>query len=147
MILIFLLGSPIAIYYAGLPTAQWWQLPLVLLVGLIALLLDFFMASAIGLLAFITEDTFSFRLIYQKIIFILGGLLIPIDFLPDWLQSIARVLPFGLVTYAPAKLFVAFSWEQFLQVIALQFIWMIILGVLLFRQYRWATRRLEVNGG
>ncbi|MEJ2749950.1 MAG: ABC-2 family transporter protein, partial [Anaerolineae bacterium] len=97
--------------------------------------------------AFVTEDIFSFRLIYQKLVFILGGLMIPIDFLPDWLQRIARILPFSLTTYAPAKLFVAFDAAQFRQIVITQVIWLVIIGAVLFRQYRWASRRLVVNGG
>jgi ABC-2 type transport system permease protein len=147
MTLIFLLGLPIAFYYAGWPQVDWRHLPLVAVVGGLALTLDFCVMSIIGLLAFVTEDTQSFRIIYQKFVFILGGLMIPLDFLPDWLQRIARVLPFNLTTYAPAKLFVAFSWAQFWQVIGLQLLWLVILGGLLYRQYRWATQRLAVNGG
>lgn len=147
MSLVFLLGAPLVLYYAGLPGLAWAHLPPVLLVGLLATLMDFFVFSIIGLLAFVTEDTSSFRLIYQKLVFILGGLMIPIDFLPEWLQGIARVLPFNLTTYAPAKLFVAFTWAQFWQVLGLQLFWLTAVGCLLFWQYRWATRRLVVNGG
>jgi len=147
MVLIFLLGLPIVLWYAGPPSISWPALPAVLLVVFLALVLDFCMASSIGLLAFVTEDTFSFRLIYQKLMFILGGLLIPLDFLPEWLQRIARLLPFSQVTYAPAKLFVAFDAQLFWATLALQLIWILIMGSLLFLQYRWATRRLVVNGG
>ncbi len=145
--LVFLLGLPVVWYYAGPPPVIWQTLPLVALVLILALLLDFCMASCIGLLAFVSEDTNSFRLIYQKLIFILGGLLIPVDFLPEWLQKIARVLPFSLVTYAPAKLFAAFEWAQFVQILTFQLIWIAVMGGLLWLQYRWATRRLAVNGG
>ena len=147
MVLIFLLGLPIVLLNAGLPSLTLQSLPALLLVLFLALLLDFCMASSIGLLAFVTEDTFSFRLIYQKLMFILGGLLIPLDFLPDWLQRIARLLPFSQVTYAPAKLFIAFEWQLFLVTLALQLFWIAVMGSLLFLQYRWATRRLVVNGG
>jgi ABC-2 type transport system permease protein len=147
MSLIFLLGAPLALYYGGLPTLAWRQLPAVLLVALLAVLIDFLVMSIIGLLAFVTEDTFSFRLIYQKFVFILGGLMIPLDFLPGWLQGIARILPFNLTTYAPAKLFVAFTWQQFGQIALLQFFWLALIGGVLFWQYRWATQRLVVNGG
>ena len=147
MILIFLLGLPVVLWYAGPPTITLAALPAMIVVFFLALLLDFFMASSIGLLAFITEDTFSFRLIYQKLIFILGGLLIPLDFLPEWLQRIARLLPFSQVTYAPAKLFVAFDPQLFWGTVAMQLIWITIMGALLFLQYRWAVRRLVVNGG
>lgn len=147
MVLIFLLGMPIVLLNAGLPSLTLQSLPAILLVLFLALVLDFCMASSIGLLAFVTEDTFSFRLIYQKLMFILGGLLIPLDFLPAWLQRIARLLPFSQVTYAPAKLFVAFEWQLFLNTLALQTFWIAVMGSLLFLQYRWATRRLVVNGG
>lgn len=147
MALIFLLGLPIVIYYAGWPTVQAAHLLPVLLVATLALLIDFLVFSIIGLLAFVTEDTFSFRLIYQKLVFILGGLMIPLDFLPAWLQPAARVLPFNLTTYAPAKLFVAFTWQQFWQVLGLQLLWIAIIGAILWRQYRWAVRHLAINGG
>ena len=147
MALVFLMGMPIAYFSVGLPTVNPLHLPAVLLILCGALTLDFIMASSIGLLAFITEDTFSFRLIYQKLIFILGGLLIPLDFLPDWLARIARALPFSQTTYGPAKLFVAFSGPQFRQILAMQLLWIVLLGTLLLVQYRWAVRRLSVNGG
>jgi ABC-2 type transport system permease protein len=147
MALIFVLGAPVALYYAGLPTITWQHVPAVLLVMALAVLIDFFVLSIIGLLAFVTEDTASFRMIYQKFVFILGGLMIPLDFLPGWLQGIARVLPFNLTTYAPAKLFVAFTWAQFWQILALQLLWLGIIGLGLFWQYRWSTRRLSINGG
>ena len=145
--LVFLLGLPVVIYYAGLPTVAARHLPAVFLVVFLAMLLDFFVFSIIGLLAFVTEDITSFRLIYQKLVFILGGLMIPLDFLPDWLQRIARVLPFSLTTYAPAKLFVAFNPAQFRQIVGSQLIWLVVIGAILYRQYRWAVRRLVVNGG
>jgi len=145
--LIFLLGLPVVLIYAGLPAITLQGFVAFLLVLLLALLLDFCMASSIGLLAFVVEDTFPFRLIYQKLIFILGGLLIPLDFLPLWLQRIARLLPFSQVTYAPAKLFVAFDWQLFSGTLALQFFWIAVMGAILFFQYRWATRRLAINGG
>ncbi|MCP5098933.1 MAG: ABC transporter permease [Chloroflexi bacterium] len=147
MILIFVVGTPLTLYYAGLPQVSWRHLPFVLLVIAGAMMMDFLVLSIIGLLAFVTEDTSSFRLIYQKLTFILGGLMIPIDFLPDWLQDIARILPFNLTTYAPAKLFVAFDMAQFQQIVQLQVVWLLILGVALFYQYRWAVKRLAVNGG
>jgi ABC-2 type transport system permease protein len=147
MTLIFLLGLPIVVYYASRPTILPVHVPAVLLVAIMAIMIDFFVFSIIGLLAFVTEDTFSFRLIYQKLVFILARLMIPLHFLPAWLQPLARVLPFNLTTYAPAKLFVAFSWAQFRQIVVLQVIWLLIIGAVLIWQYRWATRQLVINGG
>lgn len=122
-------------------------LPSLLLVTALAFILDFCVLSIIALMAFFMEDVNSLTFIYHKIVFVLGGLLIPVDFLPDWLQSIARVLPFNLVVYAPAKLFVAWDSAQFLQVVVLQVVWIGVIGLVLAGLYRYGTRRLSINGG
>jgi ABC-2 type transport system permease protein len=145
--LIFLLGTPIALIYAGRPQVALTHLPFVLLILLLGMVIDFLILSSIGLLAFVVEDTGSFRLIYQKTTFILGGLLIPLDFLPDSLQTVARLLPFQLTTYAPAKLFVAFNWPQFWSLLISGAVWGALLFLLLWAQYRWASGRLAINGG
>ncbi len=122
-------------------------LPVVLLVTALAFVLDFCVLSIIALLAFFMEDVNSLLFIYHKIVFVLGGLLIPVDFLPDWLQAIARVLPFNLVVYAPAKLFVAWDGGQAVFSLGLQVVWIGILAGLLTVLYRYGTRRLTINGG
>ena len=147
MALVLLLGMPVVVWHVGWPGVDVRTVPAVALVVALALVLDFLMAGCIGLLAFVTEDTFSFRLIYQKLIFILGGLLIPLDFLPEWLQRIARLLPFAYTTYAPARLFVAFDNALFVQLLAMQLIWIGVMGAVLTLQYRWAVQRLSINGG
>ncbi|HSH04866.1 MAG TPA: ABC-2 family transporter protein [Anaerolineae bacterium] len=145
--LIFLFGSPLVLYYVGLPPFNLvYLLPWLLIVAQ-ALLLNFFFLSIIGLMAFIIEDTNSLHLIYQKLVFILGGLLIPVDFLPGVLQTIARNLPFSLTTYAPARLFVAFNWTDWVQLGGRQLIWLVVVGLVLWWQYRWAAERLAINGG
>lgn len=147
MAMVFVLGLPLVAYYAGAPPVAVGHLPAVLLVAALAIGIDFFVFSIIGLLAFVTEDVSSFRLIYQKLVFVLGGLMLPLDFLPGWLERIARLLPFNLTTYAPAKLFVAFTWEQFWEIVPLQLFWLGVIGGVLWVQFRWATRRLAINGG
>jgi ABC-2 type transport system permease protein len=122
-------------------------LPAVFVTVMLAILLDFCINGMLGLLAFFTEDVDSFVLIYNKILFILGGMLIPIDFLPDWLRSIALALPFNLAVYAPARLFVQFEWGRWLNIVAMQTIWIGVAVVLLGLMFRWGTRRVSINGG
>jgi ABC-2 type transport system permease protein len=122
-------------------------MPAVLLVTALAFTLDFCILAGIGLLAFFFEDTAAFRLIYQKISFVLGGLLLPVDFLPHAIQSVARVLPFNLVLYAPSKLLVAWDGRQFVTILGLQLVWIGVLGTLLALLYRYGARRVSINGG
>jgi ABC-2 type transport system permease protein len=148
MVVLFVAGSLVAWTQTGfLATFAPLTLPLLLLVTALAVVLDYCIASVIALMAFFMEDVQSLQFIYHKIIFVLGGLLIPVDFLPEWLQGIARVLPFNLIVYAPAHLFVAWDAGQFLYTIVMQIVWIGVIGAVLTVIYRCGVRRVSVNGG
>ena len=85
--------------------------------------------------------------IYQKFIFILGGFLIPLDFYPEWLQVIAKALPFSAMIYGPSKLFVSPTIGFFANVMLMQSLWIIALGAILIISYRRGVAYLTVNGG
>jgi len=53
----------------------------------------------VGLLAFYTEDADSFRLLYSKLDLIFGGNILPIPFMPLFLQGIAFASPFVYAGY------------------------------------------------
>ena len=133
----FLVGPP--------PNPRGW--PLVLLAMLIALLIDFCINAMIGLAAFITEEVSAFEWIYQKFLFLLGGLLIPLDFFPGWLRSIAGVLPFAYTVYGPARLFVDPTWMRFANLLFGQICWLAGLALLLHFLYNKGVHWLTINGG
>lgn len=112
-----------------------------------AWLLDFCFSSLIGLSAFVVEDTNAFRWIYQKFLLLLGGVLIPLDFFPSWLQAISLNLPFAWIIYGPARLFVDPSLGRLGQVFLQQGIWLAVFGVTVWFLYRRAVARLVINGG
>ncbi len=141
------MGLPLILFYAGLPPTTIISAVAALIAVSLALLLNFLIYSIIGLAAFVVEEVGPLRMIYQKLVFVLGGLLLPLDFLPSWLYNIAILLPFQLTTYAPAKLLVDFSWNHFGLTLTLQALWLTIFAVLLRLQYGSAVKRLEVNGG
>jgi ABC-2 type transport system permease protein len=148
IVFVLIFGALVALIEVGpLHTFRLETLPAVLLVTVLAYILDYCIIAMIGLLAFFFEDTSAFRLIYSKINFVLGGLLIPLDFLPHTVQSVARVLPFNLVLYAPAKLFVAWDGSQFLLVLGLQIVWIGIMAGLLTLFFRYGSQRVSINGG
>ena len=121
--------------------------PLALVTIILGILLNFLLYMAIALTAFWTEDNTAFFFIYSKMIFFLGGMLIPIDFFPGWLAELCRVLPFGFVTYWPARLAVNFQWAVFGQVLLSQAAY-IGLGLLLVNWiYRQGVKQINVNGG
>jgi viologen exporter family transport system permease protein len=112
-----------------------------------AWVLHFCINAMIGLLAFVVEDVSAFTWIYQKLAFIFGGMLIPLDFYPHWLQVLAKALPFSSTIYGPARLFVTPSPQLFMNVILLQISWIVILSLTLTLVYRRGLTQLTINGG
>jgi ABC-2 type transport system permease protein len=112
-----LLGGSLVWLLVGPPPSAWgW--PMVVIIFLGAAIINFSISAMIGLTSFVVEDVTAFQWIYQKLAFILGGLLIPIDFYPQWLQVICKALPFSSMTYAPARLFIAPSTLLFINTLA-----------------------------
>jgi ABC-2 type transport system permease protein len=109
--------------------------------------LNFCITCLIGLSAFLVEDVAPFMWIYQKLVFILGGFLIPLQFYPDWLQVISKALPFAAMIYGPAQLFVAPTWELFGEILLMQTMWIGVFSAALVLAYRRGIGYLTVNGG
>jgi len=146
LILTFIFGGALMWGMVGAPPALWgWPLTLIAFAG--GWLINFCLTALIGLAAFVTEEVTPFTWIYQKLIFILGGMMIPLDFYPQWLQRISKALPFSYVMYGPARLFVSPTLERFAALLAGQLAWIAALGLLVTVAYRQGLRRLAINGG
>jgi ABC-2 type transport system ATP-binding protein len=109
--------------------------------------IDFCMNAMIGLLAFVTEEVSAFEWVYTKLMMILGGLLFPLDFFPDWLRSVSACLPFAYTLYGPARCFVGSGSVPFVELFVGQALWLAALGGLLTVFYRRSILRLSINGG
>jgi ABC-2 type transport system permease protein len=138
-------GGMVWILVGPPPDLSNWPVALIALVG--AWLLHFCVNALIGLAAFAAEEVAPFEWIYQKLVFILGGMLIPIDFYPSWLQTITKSLPFAYMMYGPARLFVKPDLQLFLSVIIGQVIWLVILCGIMILVFSRGIRRLAINGG
>jgi ABC-2 type transport system permease protein len=146
MAMLFVIGGALVWGMAGPPPdLRNWPLALLALAG--AWMLHFCVGALIGLAAFVAEEVAPFEWIYQKFVFILGGMLIPIDFYPGWLQTVARVLPFSYMSYGPARLFVEPNPQIFVQIMVGQIVWLAVLGGLLSLAFSRGMRRLAINGG
>jgi ABC-2 type transport system permease protein len=144
--MLFVLGSVLVWAMAGPPPdLANWPVALVALAG--AWLLHFCVNALIGLSAFAVEEVAPFEWIYQKLVFILGGMLIPLDFYPAWLQAIAKSLPFAYMMYGPARLFVLPDPALFAQILIGQLLWLAVLGGLLALVFSRGMKRLAINGG
>ncbi|MGD1995208.1 MAG: ABC-2 family transporter protein [Anaerolineae bacterium] len=118
-----------------------------LVMAALALLLDALMAVLIGLLAFWIEEVTPVFWIYQKLLFTVGGMFLPLEMFPDWLRRAVMWLPFQFITYAPARTFVAFEPQSALRAAIGQVGYVAGLAVLMALVWRRAQRRLVVHGG
>ena len=110
------------------------------------MIINIFLLMTLGLLAFFVEDANPFYWLYSKVIIVIGTVF-PLEFFPKVIQPIIRFSPIYVVSYGPAKLFVQFSNEQFIQVLIAQLIYLGIAFLLCHGIYRKGVRKLNVNGG
>lgn len=94
--------------------------------------------------AFWIRDARSGWFLYQKLVFILGGMLMPLQVLPDGLARVAAALPFSAMAYVPARLASGHVEPELLLV---QAGWVVVLGALAAAAFAAGERRLQVVGG
>jgi ABC-2 type transport system permease protein len=84
--------------------------------------------------------------VWQKLLFVFGGLLMPLFLYPPLLRHAADASPFAAMLAGPASLMIDGS-AALAGVLALQLMWLAILGVLTLAIGHWATARLLRLGG
>ncbi len=99
---------------------------------------------AFACLAFWLRETGATWFLYQKLVFMLGGMLLPLQFLPHVLRTIAQFTPFPSMAYAPARIL---SGHIELRLIAVQCAWFVGLCFVAILAFRKGERHLQVVGG
>lgn len=135
------------IFVGGLQNFNVVQIPFIIMSLLAGCCLNFFIYITLALTAFWFEDNNAFFWIYSKLIFTLGGMLMPIEMFPHWLQNAARYMPFVYVTYVPGKLTADFSLTNFYNQFSIQILYLVIFMALAMVLYRKGVKNLNVNGG
>ena len=115
--------------------------------GLVAAMVLAQIYLALGLCAFWIHDATPLFWVASKLLFIFGGLMLPLELYPRWLQAVASLTPFpsllagpaGLLLYGPQVASLALACRLLFWALAL-------LGIVELLFWR-ATRNLCVNGG
>jgi ABC-2 type transport system permease protein len=94
--------------------------------------------------SFWIRDARSTWFIYQKFVFVVGGMLLPLEVLPHAMATGAKWLPFMAMAYAPARL-ASGHFEPWLLLV--QVGWIAALAVAAASVFRSGERRLQVLGG
>ena len=135
---------------ARLLGAEWPEpsaLPLAAIAGVLASVVMTLALAAIGLSALWVTDSTSVYLIWQKLCFVLGGLMLPLSIYPPWLRSLAEWSPFAALLFGPGELVLgvppAHVWGCLLRLLC----WGALFALALAGLERRALRIITVHGG
>ena len=126
---------------------RWEAIPVLLVVYVTTSGLHFCFNGAIGLAAFWMEDIQGLYLLLDRLKWLAGGLLLPVELYPGLARQVVEVLPFQHMIAGPSRLFVKSSWAGAWQLWQTQLIWALVFGLLCAGIYRLGVRRVDVNGG
>ncbi|WP_248927765.1 ABC transporter permease [Paenibacillus hamazuiensis] len=139
-------GSALGIAAFGLPHFGWgWAGFFAAVAG--AMTVQFLLGMIIALCAFWVEETRGIEFVYNKLLFTIGGMLMPLDLMPEALQKVCAWLPFRAVLYFPSKTAVRFDGAALLEMIWVQLLWIAALLAAVLLIYRRGVTKLHVNGG
>lgn len=85
-------------------------------------ILSFLITLLIGLLSIWIGNIWGVTEIYEALLMIMGGTLIPLSLYPNWLYSITEILPFQYIIYTPISYLTSMNTLDFTPLI-IQFIW------------------------
>ena len=117
--------------------------PLAYLAALLMVLLQ----AIVGLSAFWLQQATPLHWIVQKLLFVFGGLLFPLEIYPAWLSGIAMATPFSAMLHGPARLAFGLDVAWFGWVFLRLLVWGVLLAVLAVLVHRRAVAVLNIDGG
>jgi ABC-2 type transport system permease protein len=138
-----LAGLALARFLGG-PPRNGWSLLLAAPSLVIAVSCNLVAQHAFAGASFWIRDARSTWFLYQKFVFILGGMLLPIEVLPNALERAALLLPVVAMAYVPARLA---SGHLDVGLIAVQLVWLGLLAAVAVGVFARGERRLQVVGG
>ena len=136
-------GSALAFLLVGGPPRAA-SLPFAVPAVVLAIANNLIAQHAFASISFWIRDARSTWYLYQKLVFILGGMLLPLQVMPGPLRAVAFGLPFMTMSYVPARLYSGHV-EPWL--IPVQLVWLVVLALLCNVAFTRGERRLQVVGG
>jgi ABC-2 type transport system permease protein len=101
----------------------------------------------IGLLAFWLHEVSPLYWVWQKLVFVLGGLMLPLELYPRFIQGAAVFTPFPAMLAGPASLLLSSPVTTPFALARALVLWSVVTAVAVFWVFRRATSALTINGG
>lgn len=123
------------------------RLAVAITIGVLAAVVMTLFHVAIGVAAFWLGDVAPAYWIWQKLLFVLGGLLLPLQFYPALFVRVARLTPFAALLAGPASLATREPLMPAGVLVLTLALWALVGWVVASAAFDRAVRRLHVNGG
>lgn len=130
----------------GFP-APLWVVPIIIITGLLAGILCILFQMLIGLSAFWIHEVEPIAWIWEKLLFALGGLILPLSVYPIWLQTIAKYTPFPYILGDRSAFVIDHTIGPMLIVIAGIGLWCLLCSWTIWFLYQKALKILNSEGG
>lgn len=142
-----LFGVAFTWFFSGRLPSQTVGFLYVLPLGLLATFVMVVFQVGLGISAFWLQDASPVFWVWQKLSFILGGLIVPLSLYPEWVKKIAFGTPFAATLFGPGDtLLTGSGWHATMTFAALLF-WLFVAIRFLNWIYRSGCRTLDINGG
>ncbi len=122
-----------------------------IVIAVLAFFLNYMFSFLLGMSAMIIKNNSSISAIKDVFIAIVGGGLIPLEFMPGWLNSIFDFLPFKYIIYWPIQFFLnrveGDTVNALLKIGMIQIIWIIVFYIAIRVLWKRLMRRFCAAGG
>ncbi len=141
-----LIGGALGVFLFGIPDFGFgWLGFLIMILG--SFTVNYLLTMMVGLCAFWVEEVRGIDFVYNKLLFTIGGMMIPLEMMPDMLRSVCEYLPFQAIVYFAAKTAVQFDGVAMIKMIGIQALWVLLISCVLVLIYKRGVKKLNVNGG
>jgi ABC-type uncharacterized transport system permease subunit len=100
-----------------------------------------------SLTAFWTMEVGGLGMAFFVVRTFMSGAILPLWYMPDWLQKVALALPFQASTYTPLAVYFGQPPGGVLAALGIQLAWIVLLGGLCIWVWSRAKHRVVVQGG
>lgn len=136
---------------------SWWQvgtlpfqasgLAFSIVFGIMAGVVAVLFKMIIGLSAFWLREVSPFFWVWEKLLFMFGGLMLPLAVYPKWMQTMAQFTPFPAILGERSALALDFNLQSVTHVFLSLTLWGAFSLLALFLMYRKGLKILNVEGG
>jgi len=117
------------------------------LMGILAGFLSLVFTMVVGISAFFVHEVEPWRWVWEKFLFVFGGLMLPLTIYPQWMQTIAHWTPFPAILGGRSGLIFNFELEAMLWILFSIMVWTSIGLIFLYTLYKRGLKMLNVEGG